>query len=94
MLLPLQEVAGTFDRPALHHKLAPGDISIMASDLLQAIQSRGTAKAGLSCEQQLHYFIPLASVAAGLEGPRRCFVQSARSGCCMARRVRFCTLEA
>ena len=55
----------------MHHELAPGDIWIIASDLLQAIQSRGTAKAGLSCDQQLHYFIPLASVAAGLEVPRR-----------------------
>ena len=89
MLLPLQEVAGTFDRPAVHHELAPGDIWIIASDLLQAIQSRGTAKAGLSCDQQLHNFIPLASVAAGLEGPRRwartsVVGLSAKIGCCIA----------
>eukprot|EP00891_Asterochloris_glomerata_P000446 jgi/Astpho2/446/fgenesh1_pg.00011_%23_37_t len=66
-----KEVTGTFDRPALHHELTSEDIWVIASDLLQAIQSRGTAKAGLSCDQQLHYFIPLASVAAGLEVPRR-----------------------
>ena len=84
--LPLQEVAGTFDRPAVHHELAAGDIWIIAGDLLQAIQSRGTAKAGLSCDQQLHYFIPLASVAAGLYVPRRwaraSVALSARIGCC------------
>ena len=79
-------MTGTFDRPALHHELTSEDIWVIASDLLQAIQSRGTAKAGLSCDQQLHYFIPLASVAAGLEVPRRWarVVLSARLGCCVA----------
>ena len=96
--LPLQEVAGTFDRPALHHELAAADIWIIAGDLLQAIQSRGTAKAGLSCDQQLHYFIPLASVAAGLEVPRRwaraSVVLSARTDCCcMPAGGAFATLD-
>ena len=59
-------------RSATSSELSLAEAWDVANEVVQAIKRRDRHTRGLSCEQLLACFMPLASAAAGLERPCRC----------------------